>query len=162
MTKKEYSYYELSDNAVIKAIYNIHQMLQTKLSLPAGPLIIDKPLIECIISKLDPVFDKNGKIKNSSKKYKEITNKLIKEEYDQCSVEKFRKNWAIKWIKGDLESFFNKKISFRIITGELTTAVILGVSIKDFNTVLNNLSKYKDTESKRFHYILKILDLEEI
>ena len=115
MIKEEYSYNELSDNATINAIYNIDQMLRAKLSLPTGAQIIDKPLIECIISMLDPVFDKNGKAKYYSKKYKEITNELIKEIYDQCSSEKFRKEWAVKWIRGDSESFFNNTLLSGII-----------------------------------------------
>ena len=73
---------------------------------------------------------------------------------------KFRKEWAVKWIRGDLESFFNDKISFIIINGELKTAVSLGVSKKDFKKIMDNLSSYK--ESERFYYILKILNLKTI
>jgi hypothetical protein len=160
MSKKEYCYYELNDNATINAKCKINRMLQAKLRLPEGPLIIDTPLIECIISMLDPVFYNDGDIKNYSKTYEEITKELIKEKYNQCSDEKFRKNWAINRMNGVLESFFNNKISYRVITGELKTAILLGVTKKDFKKAMDNLSLHRP--SKRYSYILKTLCLENM
>ena len=160
IAKEKYFYDELTENAKINAILKINQMIRAKLSLSAGAEIVDIPFIVCIISMLGSVFDKNGNPKSYSKEYKVVTAELIKELYDQCSSKIFRKEWAVKWIRGDLESFFNDKISFIIINGELKTAVSLGVSKKDFKTVMGNLSSYK--ESERFYYILKILDLENM
>jgi hypothetical protein len=61
-------------------------MVQIKIGTYRKTRMVDRPLNECIISKLEPVFDKNGKPIYYSKQYKEVTNDLVKQIYDECST----------------------------------------------------------------------------
>lgn len=83
--KEECSYDELNENVKIKAMENVDYMVRVKIGLATGARMLNKPLIECIITSLETVFDNDGKIIYNSKKYKVTTNELIKKVHDQCS-----------------------------------------------------------------------------
>ncbi len=55
------------------------------LGLPTGARMGNRPLIECVISMLDSVFDKEGNPQIYSKKYKEVNSELIRDIYEQCN-----------------------------------------------------------------------------
>ena len=83
--KEEYSYNELDENGKQEALNNMYSTIRAFLDLPTGACSVDRPLIECVISMLDSVFDKEGNPQRYSKKYKEVKPELIRDIYEQCN-----------------------------------------------------------------------------
>ncbi len=82
--EKYYSFNELGEHEKTNAVFDIDSMVRAILGLYTGARMVDRPLIECIISDIEPAFDQNGRAKYYSKKYTELTKELIKDIYDQC------------------------------------------------------------------------------
>jgi len=60
------------------------KIVKNILGLPPNPYWIYRVVLECIISKIYPVFDKNGSIRNLSNRYHKITQDQIQKVYDEC------------------------------------------------------------------------------
>ncbi len=86
--KEEYSFNELGEHEKINAVFDIDSLIRGILELYRGARTVGRPMIECIIADLNPVFDQNGRVKQYTKKYTELTKDLLKEIYDRCSKEK--------------------------------------------------------------------------
>ncbi len=157
-THKKYE--ELEQNAKTKALANIEQLIRVKLGLPTGTRMVDRSLTVCVILKLDPVFDEKGNIISHSKIYKEVTNELVKQIYDQCAHVQFRQDWGYKWIESGIKSYLKGYITHNQIKGEIHTAKKLEISKEDFEKIIDGLSSYK--ESERYKNILKIFEFEKI
>ena len=157
--KNNYKYDELEENVKTKAFMGIDQMIRNKLCLPTGARTIDRPLIECIIIRLDPVFDEKGTVISYSKIYEEVTNELVKHIYDECTNVQFRKDWGYKWIESCIKSYLNGHITQKQIEGEIRAAELLGVSKVDFEIIIKEVSAYK--ESEHYDELLKILEFEK-
>ena len=67
--KKEYSYDELEENGKKEALRKMDSTILVYLGLPTGARMGNRPLIECVISMLDSVFNKEGNPQIYSKKY---------------------------------------------------------------------------------------------
>ncbi len=84
--KEEYSYNELDENGKQEAFKKMDSTIRAFLDLPTGARMVNRPLIECVFSMLDSVFDKEGNPQRYSKKYKEVNPELIKDIYEQCNT----------------------------------------------------------------------------
>ncbi len=83
--EKYYSYDELDENVKTNAVFTIDSLVRSKLSLSSGARVVNRPIIERIILELNPVFDRNGRAIYYTKKFTELTEKLIRDIYEQPS-----------------------------------------------------------------------------
>jgi len=81
---KGLSYLELDIKQRIQAIIEMDKSVKSIFELPSNPYWIAKVVLECIISKIDPVFDEKGSIMNLSNRYPKITRDEMRKVYDQC------------------------------------------------------------------------------
>lgn len=86
--EKLYSFNELGEHGKTNAVFKIDSKVRAILGLDTGARSVDRPMIECIIADLDPTFEQNGRVKQYTKKYTELTKVLLKEIYDKCSKRK--------------------------------------------------------------------------
>jgi hypothetical protein len=80
----EYSYDELDTLQKDSAIASIYQSLRDDLGFSFKTHSAEIPLLECIIKKLEPIFDEFGMIAKISKKYEKVTIETVEEIYDEC------------------------------------------------------------------------------
>ncbi len=88
MIINEYSFKDLSNNQKTNAIFELDQRIKTKLGLPTGARSVNVSLMKCIIKMLDTVFDHKGKIVYLSKKFKTVSDELLRKIYETCQSAK--------------------------------------------------------------------------
>ena len=74
----EYSFEDLSNKQKTNAIFELDQRIRTRLGLLTGARFVNANLMKCMIKMLDPVFNHKGKIVYLSKKFKTVSNELLK------------------------------------------------------------------------------------
>jgi len=84
--KKEYSYRELGRMKRARAIVSVDKEIRNIIGLPKDPHWIDKIVIECVISILNPVFNDLGYVKLISTTNKKMTKDKLQKIYDQCKM----------------------------------------------------------------------------
>ncbi len=80
----EYSYNELDALQKNSAIASIYYALRDGFGFSIKTHAADKQLLECIINKLEPVFDKYGMIARFSRKYEKLTIEKVEQIYEEC------------------------------------------------------------------------------
>ncbi|MHA1347940.1 MAG: hypothetical protein ACTSO3_16175 [Candidatus Heimdallarchaeaceae archaeon] len=88
MTNNEYSFEDLSSKQRTNAIFQLDQTIRTRLGLPTGARSVNASLMECMIKMLDPIFNYKGKIVHLSKKFKTVSNELLRKIYGTCNSTK--------------------------------------------------------------------------
>ncbi len=83
--EKYYSYDELDENGKTNAVFYIDSMVRSKLSLSSGAQVVNRSIIERIILELNPVFNRKGRARYYTRKFTELTEKLIRDIYEQRS-----------------------------------------------------------------------------
>jgi len=83
----EYSYNELDTIQKDSAIASIYHALRDGLGFSFKTHSAEIPLLECIIKKLEPIFDEFGMIAKFSKKYEKITIETVEKIYNECNKE---------------------------------------------------------------------------
>ena len=78
------SYQELDVVKRAQAILELDKIVKNMLEMPPNPYWIDRVVLECIIRKIDPVFDDNGSIRNLSNRYNKVSRFLMQKLYGKC------------------------------------------------------------------------------
>jgi hypothetical protein len=81
---KDLSYQELDIKQRTQAIMEMDKIIKNMYKLSPTSLWTDRVVLECIINKIDPTFDKKGSIRNLSNTYHKIPQDLMQKVYDQC------------------------------------------------------------------------------
>jgi hypothetical protein len=80
----EYSYNELDTLQKNSAIASIYYALRDGLGFSFKTHSAKIPLLECMIKKLESIFDEFGMIAKFSKKYEKITIETVEQIYEEC------------------------------------------------------------------------------